>query len=125
LEDDVKSIAMNMHDNVFAIENNRWRMTQTRLEFLAQKVRHAISIFLNEWFFNPSLGIPYIPKQDDGKVMHRRLIETRLQTTITGVEGIARLVSFVTELDKGTRELTVTFVAQIDSGETFEDSIVI
>jgi hypothetical protein len=114
---------MTLQDNHFLVENNRWCFTQTRLEYLAQKVRHAISIFQGEWFFNQDIGIPYIPKENENGLVHRRLIESWLQATIVGVEGIARLIVFNTTLDKAKRELTVNFTAQIDSGETFSDSI--
>jgi hypothetical protein len=121
----LKSLAISLQDNKFPIENNRWRFTQTRLEYLAQKVRHAVSIFQGEWYFNQAIGIPYIPRDDDRKDNHRRLIESRLQTTITGVTGISRLISFSTTLDKSNRDLTVSFVAQIDTGEILKDSFVI
>ncbi|GHV79116.1 hypothetical protein AGMMS49944_09070 [Spirochaetia bacterium] len=121
----MKSIAISLQGNKFITENGRWRFTYDRLEYMPQKVRHAISIFLGEWFFNQTMGIPYIPDDNTNNQMHRRLIESRLQATIIGVKGIARIVSFKTILNKATRELTVTFTAQIDSGETFDETIVI
>jgi hypothetical protein len=121
----MKSIAISLQGNKFPVEGGRWRFTQTRIEYLAQKVRHAISIFQGEWFFNQNLGIPYIPDENTDNRLHRRLVESRLQETIVGVEGIARLVTFSTSLDKAKRELTVNFTAQIDTGETFSDSITV
>jgi hypothetical protein len=121
----MKDLAMSLQGNKFFTENKRWRFTQTRLEYVTQKVHHAISIFLGEWFLDKTLGVPYIPKDDEGKIMHRRLIETALQVRITGVEGVTKLVSFTSTLDKASRTLTVNFTAQIDTGETFDDSAVI
>ena len=121
----MKDLAMTLQGNKFYTENKRWRFTENRLEYVAQKVRHTISVFLGEWFLDRTIGIPYIPKDSDGKTMHRRLIETALQVRITGVEGVSKLVSFTSVLDKSTRALTVNFTAQVDTGETFSDSLVI
>jgi hypothetical protein len=121
----MKSIAISLQGNKFPVEGGCWRFTRTRIEYLAQKVRHAISIFQGEWFFNQNIGIPYIPNENTDNRLHRRLIESRLQETIVGVEGIARLVTFSTTLDKALRTLTVNFTAQIDTGKTFSDSITI
>jgi hypothetical protein len=121
----MKSLAISLEENKFPVENNRWRFTQSRLEYLAQKVHHAISIFQGEWFFNRDIGIPYIPGENDNGLVHRRLIESRLQATIVGVEGIARLVQFKTSLDKAKRELAVNFTAQIDTGEIYSDRVTI
>jgi hypothetical protein len=121
----MKSIAISPQGNKFPVEGGHWRFTQSRIEYLAQKVRHAISIFQGEWFFNQNIGIPYIPDENTENKLHRRLIESRLHETIVGVDGIARLVTFSTALDKASRTLTVNFTAQTDTGETFSDSITV
>jgi hypothetical protein len=121
----MKDLAMTLQGNQFLKENKRWRFTQSRLEYITRKVRHTISIFHGEWFMDKTLGIPYIPRDEDGKVMHRRLIETALQTRITSVAGVTKLISFTSTLDKATRTLTVNFTVQIDTGETFNDSVTI
>jgi hypothetical protein len=121
----MKSIAISPQGNKFPVEGGRWRFTQSRIEYLAQKVRHAISIFQAEWFFNQNIGIPYIPDGNTENKLHRRLIESRLHETIVGIEGIARLVTFSTALDKASRTLTVNFTAQTDTGENFSDSITV
>jgi hypothetical protein len=121
----MKDLAMSLQNNKFLIENDRWRFTRSRLEQVSQKVRHAISIFYDEWFFNPGIGIPYIPGEDEDSITHRRIIENRLQTTITGIDGVSKLLSFNTTVDKATRTLSVAFVAQIDTGETFEETRVL
>lgn len=118
----MKSIALIPQTNTLARRNGRFRFTESNLEYMRQKVHHAVSIFLGEWFLDTTLGIPYIPPGDE-KYLHRRLIETALQVRITGVKGVTKLISFTSTLDKASRTLRVTFTAQIDGGETFEDTV--
>jgi hypothetical protein len=71
---------------------------------------------LGEWFLDQSLGIPYIP-QSDNKIEHRPLLETMLRTKITAITGIKKIVFFVSELNKSTREFTVKVIVETDEGE--------
>jgi hypothetical protein len=119
----VKSIAIEPQSNKFIAEDHRWRFTETRLEYLSQKIRHTVSVFSGEWFMDRTIGIPYIPGEDVGKDMHRRMIETALQVRIGEVEGVEKFVSFSSHLDKASRTLTVEFTVQIDTGETYSDSV--
>jgi hypothetical protein len=121
----MKDIAITLNTNMFARENEKWRWTKTPLEYLSQKIRHAISIFQGEWFFDISRGIPYIPDEDIQKTLHRRLVESRLQTTIMGVKGTKKLVRFETALNTQSRTLTINFAVTIDGGEIIEDSAVL
>jgi hypothetical protein len=108
---------------MFAVEDHRWRFTETRLEYLAQKIRHTISVFRGEWFMDKTIGIPYIPEEDVEKNMHRRMIETALQVRIGEVDGVEKFISFSSHQDKTTRLLTVDFIVQIDTGEIYSDSV--
>jgi hypothetical protein len=116
-------LALANQSNKFVVEDHRWRFTETRLEYIAQKIRHTISIFLGEWFMDRAIGIPYIPGEDVEKDMHRRMIETALQVRIGEVEGVEKFLLFTASLDKATRILTVEFIVQIDTGETYGDSV--
>jgi hypothetical protein len=70
-----------------------------------------------------TIGIPYIPGEDVDRYMHRRMIETALQIRIGEVEGVEKFLSFSSSLNKATRVLTVDFTVQIDTGETYSDSV--
>jgi hypothetical protein len=105
------------------VEDHHWRFTKTRLEYIAQKIRHTISIFQGEWFMDRAIGIPYIPGEDVEKDMHRRMIETALQVRIGEINGVEKFISFSSSLDKATRILTITFTVQLDTGDTYSDSV--
>ena len=72
-----------------------------------------------------SIGIPYIPNENVARTMHRRMIETALQVRIGEIDGVEKFLSFTSTLDKATRQLRITFTVQIDSGETYTDSVVV
>jgi hypothetical protein len=117
----LKDLLIEQHGNKFIIEDHRWRFTETRLEYISQKIRHTISIFRGEWFMDRKIGIPYIPEEDIEKDMHRRMIETAIQVRIGEINGVDKFLSFSSSLDKATRILTVAFTVQIDTGETYSD----
>ena len=119
----MKDILIEQRSNNFVVENNRWRFTKTRLEYIAQKIRHTISIFQGEWFLDKSIGIPYIPGDDVGKDMHRRMIETALQVRIGEIDGVEKFLAFSSSMDRATRTLTINFTVQIDTGEKYSDSV--
>jgi hypothetical protein len=119
----VKDLLLEQHSNKFSIEDHRWRFSETRLEYISQKIRHTISIFKGEWFMDKTIGIPYIPEEDVDRYMHRRMIETALQVRIGEVEGVEKFLSFSSSLNKATRILLIEFTVQIDTGETYSDSV--
>jgi len=119
----MKSILLKQNSNSFIAENNRWRFTRTRLEYVSQKIKHTISVFHGEWFLNRDIGIPYIATDGIEKNMHRRMIETALQVRIGEVEGVLKILSFTSTMDRARRILTVRFTVQIDSGENYSDTV--
>jgi hypothetical protein len=119
----MKDLLLEQNSNNFAVEDHRWRFSETRLEYLAQKIRHTISVFLGEWFMDRAIGIPYIPGEDVDRYTRRRMIETALQVRIGEVEGVEKFLSFSSSLNKATRILTVEFTVQLDTGETYSDSV--
>jgi hypothetical protein len=111
----MKDFAITTQGNSFLRANKGFRFTEDRLEYLSQKVRCAISLFLGEWYLNVNLGVPYIPKFGN-KQEHRPLIESVLQERITGVEGVKRLTYFTSRLDSAKRTLSIKFTAETDAG---------
>ena len=119
----MKTLLLQQNSNKIAVEDCRWRFTKNRFEYIAQKIRHTISVFQGEWFLNRSIGIPYIPDETIKKNMHRRMIETVLQVRIGDIDGVEKFISFNSKLDNSTRKLLVEFTVQIDTGETYSDTV--
>jgi hypothetical protein len=112
----MKDFAIDPQGNSFLRNKGGFRFTGDRLEYLAQKVRTAISLFLGEWYLDINLGVPYIPvfgnKQD-----HRPLIESVMQERIIKVEGVKRITSFTSAFDPKERTLRISFTAETDAGD--------
>jgi hypothetical protein len=115
----MKDFAIEPQRNGFIRERNGMRFTNNYPEYMAQKVRTAISLFLGEWYLNKNIGIPYIPSSLE-KIDHQPLLETALQVTISGVNGIEKLLSFNPSFDMKERKLKIRFVAQCENGNTLE-----
>ena len=115
----MRSIAVEPHGNNFQRKGRQLRFTETRLEYLQQKVRSVLSIFLGEWYLDTSLGLPYIPATD-GKIAHRSILESRAQTKIMAINGIRKLNSFTTEYDPRERTFSIRFIAETDAGDLLE-----
>jgi len=120
----MKDLLLNQNSNTFTVQDHSWYFSETRLEYLSQKIRQTISIFQGEWFMNRGIGIPYIPDENVNKNMHRRMIETALQIRIGEIEGVEKFLSYTSYLDKSTRKLIIDFTVQIDTGEKYSDSVV-
>ena len=115
----MKDFAIIPHGSKFIWERNGMRFTNNYLEYMAQKVRSAISLYLGEWYLNMKKGIPYIPTSLD-KIDHRPLLETALIVTISNVKGIKKMISFQPSFDERERVYKVKFVAQCDNGEILD-----
>jgi hypothetical protein len=112
----MKDFAIAPQSNKFIWNKKGLSFTGSYLDYMAQKVRCSVSVFLGEWFLNKYIGIPYIPTTME-KINHRPLLETALIVTISNVKGIKRLVSFDSVYNGAKRLLKVKFVAECENGE--------
>lgn len=111
----MKSIAIDPQTAKFVRHNGRMRYTKTELEFLAQVVRHELSIFLGEWYLDTRKGLPYRPPKAR-KSEHRTILETALRAKLISIKGIKRVISFTPRYDKKERLYEVAFSAETNAG---------
>jgi hypothetical protein len=112
----MKDFAIDPNSNRFLTDARGLRFTENRLEYLAQKIRCCLSLFLGEWYLDKTIGIPYIPTELK-KALHRQMLEAAIRTKIMSVRGVIKLLSFTPEYDSAKRVLSVSFVAETDAGE--------
>jgi hypothetical protein len=115
----MRSIAIEPQGNGLLHKNGRQRFTESNLEYLQQKIRCVLSLFLGEWYLDASLGIPYIPNTDS-KTGHRAILENMIQTKLMAVKGVRKLLYFTPEYDSRSRTFSVRFGVETDTGETLE-----
>ena len=113
----MKSLLVEPHGNNFLRGGSGRTLghTASRLQYLQQKTRSVLSLFLGEWFLDTSLGLPYIP-ETDSRAAHRALLEGMMQARIMEIDGITRLARFEAEFDPSSRSLSASFVAETDAG---------
>lgn len=98
------------------------RLTDTLLEEVAQRLLAKLQMFLGEWFLDAREGIPY---HRDVFVKNPNLatIRSLYSSTIQGDEGVESLLSLELDYDPTARFLSVTFAAQLISGDVLEKEI--
>ena len=89
---------------------------------LAQRIKHRLLTFRGECFLDREVGVPYFSEvlkknPDLGR------IRSLLASVISGVEGVAKILSLEVLLNNATRQLTVNFRAQGTDGNIAEGSL--
>jgi CRISPR/Cas system CSM-associated protein Csm3 (group 7 of RAMP superfamily) len=111
----MKSIAIDPKSANFMRENGRMRYTKTPLEFMAQVIRHELSLFLGEWFLDTGKGLPYLPPTAR-KSEHRTILETALRARLISIKGVKKVIYFTPRYDKRERLYQAAFAVETDAG---------
>ena len=85
------------------------------VEAIQQHLSQRLKTFLNEWFIDKRIGIPYfehiLRKNFDPVV-----VDTLFKREIVNTPGILELLAFDVDLDRSTRTLQLTFKARTSEG---------
>jgi hypothetical protein len=84
-------------------------------EEIKQHVEQRLRTFLNEWFLDLSIGLPYF-EEILKKQVNTNGIDSIFIDEILNCPGIVRILDFNIDLAKGSRELTVEGVIQTIEG---------
>lgn len=91
-------------------------------DLVCQRVRHRLQTFMGECFLDTSVGIPYytevLKKNPD-----MRRVRALLLATISGVEGIRKILELKVDFIARSREYKVIFKAEAVDGSIVEGSI--
>lgn len=107
--------------------NNNLRLTENNTEFVSQKLENVLMFFLGEWWLNPSLGIPYLSRDESERNDNTKnifvknpdfnFINNIFISAILGVEGVLEIEKFEPELDTATRIFSLFFTVKETTGE--------
>ena len=89
-------------------------------EEVVQQVRSRLLFYLEEWFLDTTVGLPYF-QEFFKKPADLAGIESRIKAEIIQTDGILNLLSFEYNFDRGTRKLTVNFEAETIYGDVRGD----
>lgn len=87
----------------------------TEVAAIQQHLSQRLKTFLNEWFIDKRIGIPYfehILKKNFDPV----IVDTLFKREIITTPGVLELLRFDADLDKNSRTLQVTFKARTSEG---------
>lgn len=76
-------------------------------EEIKQHLEQRLRTFLNEWFLDLSIGLPYF-EEVLKKQVNTNAIDSIFIDEIVQCPGVIRLLDFNLDLDKETRQLNVT-----------------
>jgi len=106
--------------NFVKTKKYNWKFFEDEYNHYRQKVRHCLSIFYQEWFYNRELGIPYIPDEYMDNSTHRRMIETAIQERVLELEKVEKITEFEVNLNKATRNFHVSITVKLVDGTEIE-----
>lgn len=89
---------------------------------LRDRLATNLKTFQNEWYLDPTLGIPYF-EQVFTKAVNVGVLYTIFSGVIRKTEGVAAVNSLVFDQDNANRVLTITFSVTSDDGTILEETI--
>lgn len=105
-----------------ALENNVMRLTQNIQESSRQQVAISLGTFKGEWLFNILAGIPWLANDNNpiqllGKDGNKNLIDMFIKEDILNRENITEILSYSSEVNIASREMSVSFQCLTNFGE--------
>ncbi len=107
--------------NLRLLGGNELDLSRGRLQFVsdAQEVRQAIetrlSLVKGEWFLDPDAGLPLWDRVLV-KGPNLAVVKNEIRKIILATDGATGLVSLTLSLDRGSRQVSATFVATTNRG---------
>lgn len=89
-------------------------LTTNLIELVSQRLEIRLNTFLEEWFFNSEVGVPYF-EQILVKPFKKDLVESILKNTILETEDVIRITKFESTFSPSTRLYTVTYSVEIST----------
>lgn len=105
------------------IENDDYSLSfSSDTEAIRQRLVARLQMFQGEWFLDTSAGAAWLQKvlikpADIVKA------ESEIKRVILQTSGVVSLESIESDLDRATRELTVSFTAITETGDTIEVTV--
>jgi hypothetical protein len=116
-EKDVKDFALTSTVAAFERRDFGWRFTDDLQEYVEQKLRLRLSVFLGEWYLDNTVGLPFLTD-----VFVKRpqwpVIESLFKVKIKDTTGVRDILEFALTFDAELRRLKVSFRVQlVDASE--------
>ena len=93
-------------------------LTRTTDESLAQRLKIKLSLFLGEYAFDTSVGVPWY-QEVVGKKVSKSKIDAIIRKQVESTTGVKEILEFTSEVDASQRTYTITklTIRDIDGGK--------
>ncbi len=103
-----------LYDDDIAFVNNRLEMISD-IDEMVQKIDNCMNFYQNDWFYNLTLGLPYLQKIFVKGISDAE-VEAIFTSYIANIKGVINILEFNVDLDKSTRVMSVDFRVQTTDG---------
>ena len=89
-------------------------------EYSTQRLTSSLATYLNEWFYDSTVGIPYFQQIfTRNKTRNtKNIVDSIFKQHIESRTYVKKVVSFSSKFSNRTRQYEYSFVAQLTNGET-------
>lgn len=89
-------------------------------EYSTQRLKSSLATYLNEWFYDSTVGIPYFQQIfTRNKTRNiKKIVDSIFKQHIESRTYVKKVVSFSSKFSNRTRQYEYSFVAQLTNGET-------
>lgn len=89
-------------------------------EYSTQRLQSSLATYLNEWFYDTTVGVPYFQQiflRNKTRNI-KNITDSIFKQHIESRDYIQKLISFSSKFSNRTRQYEYSFVAQLTNGET-------
>ncbi len=116
----MSDIALDDKDDILFDDTNDLTLT-TSVDAIEQHLKQRLRTFLEEWFLNRKIGIPWM-QQVLKKNPDEVVVDSVIKREIINTPGIEELTEFSLDIDS-SRQLRIDFRAQTAEGEIIFDEV--
>jgi hypothetical protein len=118
-----KDLALNVTSHDLDMQSNNFYFVDS-LDYIKQKLKIKLLFVFGEWFLDTIQGVKY---QDILWVKNpiMRDVDATIKATIMDTEGVLNILTYTSNLDNATRQLTISFSVNTTEGEINNMEVVI
>lgn len=98
-----------------ALVGNTPVLIKDNAQLVRQRLQIRLNTFLEEWFYNSEVGVPYFENVLK-KPYNKALVESTFRSAILGTEGVIEIIFFSSEFDPITRIYKLDFTVTTPFG---------
>ena len=111
-----------LENNDIVFINGECPVTYTQKDVVAQRLKITLQTFLEEWFLNLDVGIPYFQRVFQ-KHSNKTSVDAVFQQAIIDDQGVVELLSYNSTLNSAARGFSLEFEVRVVDNTTVPVSL--